>query len=616
MEQRRSGGLSKDGMNGDIASLVPSDPSTKNSEQPNTSPVGTESLQPPESKIATSQTTSGGSKSSTDKPRSERVTLSLDSVPFSTKPSDASTIDKQATRSKTELLSESEVIALIDRSMKAWWNQYDVQPAPSVTGAEWIGRASQRLVGRSPSSAELERFAKKDSAAARTEWIHQATGSLEFPRYWGKRLAAYYFGESLSQVGEVNADRKDFVKWCQIEFKKTGMRTDVLTGKFLKLNAQATDSDSFAPDHFWWSENAKRGNQFVADLISTKFMERRGACDRCHISKTVAGADQAKYWGLAAVTRGVKAEQSTDDLTKWIVSYRKSVEPLFYERADSTMVAAAPALPNGKILQEIGNHGIRDSKAAEQNLYALADWLTTSEDFAKSQVNLAWQVLFGMPLAGATPIDEKDADSERRALLNALGRQLIANDFDMRRLVTWITASQAFARQSIDMSPAWYTTAGEKEMDQVHQRQALMAAFPITTDPNMRSMGKLVALNEQILPPVSNQNGVLAQPIVPANPGKAIANTGSKNFNRERLSKLSPNQIQYLVNVYTLPEAIEKDIDRLLKTKLSWAQLVEHAFLMTGSRGPSASELEASQRLVELTRDRRQALYRIVAGRL
>lgn len=616
LDQRRSKDPVNDGPSGLAAVASPNESASKTGvESKSTTQI--EAAAPPKSNLASSEPASGEAKSNNnDKPRSERVSLSLDTVPFANKAADASSIDRQAPRSKVEPLSESEVIALIDRSMKEWWNQYGVQPLPAVSGSEWVTRASQRLVGRSPSGAELERFSKKDSPAARTEWIHQATGSLEFPRYWGKRLTAFYFGESITQVAEVNAERREFVKWCQNEFKRTGMRSDALTNKLLKLNIAASDKSAFAPDHYWWSENGKRGNQYVADLISTRFMERRGACDRCHVSKTVAGADQAKYWGLAAVTRGVKAEQSADDLSKWSVSYRESAEPMFYERADATMVAVAPTLPNGKVLQELANRNDRDVRAAEQNLHALADWLTTSDEFARSQVNLAWEVLFGVPLADATPIDEKDANSERRALLNALGRQLIANDFDMRRLATWLTSSQAFARQSNDMNAAWYTAAGEKEMDQAHRRQALLAAFPVTTDPNMRSMNKLVALNEQILPSPSGQSGVLAQPVLPTNPGKAMANAAAKNANREKLSKLSPGQIQYLVNVYTLPETFEIEIDRLLKTKLPWEQLVEHAFLMTGGRGPSQRELEASQRLLELTRDRRQALHRIIAGRL
>jgi hypothetical protein len=550
---------------------------------------------------------------SSDKLRPERVSLSLDNLPFGKSSAAEQDSTNSKNKVKVEPLSEQEVVALIDRATGAWWKQYQVQAAPSIGGEEWITRASLRLVSREPSAAELERFAKKDSGSARTEWIHQATGSMEFQRFWGKRLAAYYVGDSLPMFNnEMPEDRKEFVKWCQNEFKRSGMRADQVTAKLLKLTADAGANDSFSPSSYWWSEIGRRGNLHVADFISTEFMERRGTCERCHDKSIVSGSDQAGYWGLAAVTRGVKVEQSTNDAAKWLVSFRPKVEPLFYERSDSTMVAADPVLPNGKRLTVGSNDDA--SIPAERNVAELTEWLVTSEEFAKSQVNFAWQTLFGSPLVGSFPLDEKDAKSERQALLTTLSRQLIANEFDMRRLATWLTSSQAFARKSISLDGQWYISAGEDELESAHRRQVLFASFPITSDPSFRSLNRLVAWTEQVFPATSATGGVLAQPILPANPRKAIA--GMKSENRDRLSRISPSQVRYLVESYSLPEVVQKEVDRWLQSKLTWPQLVEHAFLMTGTRLPNLNELEAAQRLLDLTRDRKQTLYRIIASRM
>ncbi len=543
-----------------------------------------------------------------------RESLPSNTLPFEKSKTKPKLAELPKTVAKVPKRSETEIVKSIDDHLQGLWAKYQVQPSAPVSDAEWIARATKQLLNRQPTESERERFVKKDSQSARSEWLADTLINSEMARHWGRQLAAFYQGEPIGLSRDLDETRREFVKWCQGELLQSNS-LNALAYKVVVLDTtpSVTPTD-FSASRFWWRKMRSTGQHAAVDVLESRLLGGVGSCSRCHDSGTVETAHQSTYWNLVAIAQGVSMAQSADG-SIGMASYRSVEEPLFYEREDASMVAAVPAIPNGKFLEGLSGDSAQVRSIARRNLKEFGQWLVTSDEFAQGQVDFAWQLVFGQPLLGRWPGTTEDGQAEREALARALGQQLIAHDFDLSTLVTWLAKSQGFQRKSADLDVHWYLSAGDTDLRNANRRTQMLAVFPATRDQNLRVMSRVVQLTESVVPKAVEKNGVLANPLLPTNPSKAIARQPLNNASTQA-KRLTPQQIEYLARVYALPSSMESQLDRILKSKLTWHQMVEHAFLMTGFEPPNANELAAADHILDWTRDRRQTLHRILAARL
>lgn len=99
--------------------------------------------------------------------------------------------------------------------------------------------------------------------------------------------------------------------------------------------------------------------------------------------------------------------------------------------------------------------------------HRLAAWVThpSNASFARATVNRFWALLFGRPLVD--PVDNIVAD-DLPAPLRILADDFAAHQFDLRRLIRLIAATEAFRLDS----------AAEHEITEDHEKA--WAAFPLT----------------------------------------------------------------------------------------------------------------------------------------
>lgn len=547
---------------------------------------------------------------------SSRETLSTNLLPFETTTNATQVIVGPKSASQVTALSESEIVKSIDDNLKSMWDKNQVRPSAPVSDAEWIARATKQIFNRQPTESERERFVRKDSQAARTEWLAESVNNTELSKYWGKQLAAFYLGEPLGLARELEDSRREFVKWCQGELSQASHLNSIAYKVVVLDTTPSASPTDFSPSRFWWRKMRSVDEHAVVDLIENRMRGGVGSCSRCHDSGTVGHANQSGYWNVAAIAQGVNIAKSADG-SIGMASYRSVAEPLFYERDDASMVVAVPALPNGQPLEGLEGEAARVRSISRKNLKALGDWLVSSDDFAKRQVDFAWEIVFGQPLLGRWADSSEVGQLEREALAKMLGQQLIAHDYDLAKLVTWLAKSQGFQRKSADLDLDWYVNAGETDLRSASHRTRMLGVFPATREQNLRLMSRVENFTQAFVPKAMEQNGVLANPLLPKNPAKAIASQpladGATQF---RTKQLTAQQVEYLTRVYALPQSMELQLDRLLKSKLTWHQMVEHAFLMTGFEKPNPNEIAAADRIMDWTRDRRQTLRRILAARL
>lgn len=538
--------------------------------------------------------------------------LSLDSLPFNAEDSTNSKAKKLSNR-KAQIAkrSETELIAMIDQQMQLLWKNHDASPAAPIEGIAWIDRVTRQLLSRPATAGEKEGIASKDNPAFRLASLHRIVDSSEFSQSWAKRLGGHYLGVGPLSARDLSDDSRAFVQWIRKELNQSH-RLDLIVKNIVLVNELEPENSGPTPSMYWWAKAGSIAKTTPAELLSSKFLGARASCSRCHDGNSVAKTDQSQFWGIAAITNGVEVSNPFDT-AKPSVRYRSVADPLFYERKDASLVAVDPTLPNGKKLQAQEGSPSQIKSTSKQNLVALSNWMLESDELAQSHTNFVWKTLLGQPLLSDYPLDKTEGAVELEELSNVLSQQLRAHNYDLRQLVVWIAASQVFSLESVRPDGNWYLTASEKELKAFQQRQRFLATFPTPYDPSLRSLDKLA----QWFPSISDRGRALANPLPVVLPKGAMNNTASGNLSLKEKSKApSEVQVQYLIATQSLPMALAEEVDRMIKSNLAWNVLVDHAFYMTGTMPPTISDRESANQILEVSRDKRLALVRIIAARL
>jgi hypothetical protein len=221
---------------------------------------------------------------------------------------------------------------------------------------------------------------------------------------------------------------------------------------------------------------------------------------------------------------------------------------------------------------------------------ALTDWLTSKDNpfFARSTVNRVWSYFFGRGIID--PVDDIRASNppSNPALLDALTKDFVDHDFDLRHLMRTIVNSRTW-QAGIDTNE-WNEGDRDNFSHAVPRRltaEQLMDALTVATGvrprlPEVPPETKAV----QFVDPHVGKEGFLDLFGRPARESACEC---------ERRADLSLPQALNLVNGKTISDAVADAGGRVTKAVLSGRQdreLVEELYLASLSRMPSAGETD------------------------
>jgi len=231
-----------------------------------------------------------------------------------------------------------------------------------------------------------------------------------------------------------------------------------------------------------------------------------------------------------------------------------------------------------------------------------AEWLTAKDNpfFAKSTVNRVWSYFFGRGIID--PVDDIRASNPpaNPALLDALAKDFVAHDFDLRYLMRTIANSRAYqtgiatndwnAQDTENFSHAVpRRLSAEELMDALAQATGVRPVFS-EAPPDTNA--------EQITDPHIGKDGFLDLFGRPSRESSCEC---------ERRSDLSLPQALNLVNGRTISDAVADANGRIARAILGGRpdrELVEELYLASLSRPPSAAELETGLKYLESTTGR------------
>ena len=463
----------------------------------------------------------------------------------------------------------------IDQLIDAKLQKMKIQPSGLVDDAAFLRRVSLDLTGQLPAPDEvrafvsdstpgkLKRSKKIDQLMARPayvdEWTMKWGDLLQSSRKFLGEKGTYGFRE---WIRESLAANKPYDGWVRELITSSGSSYESPEANFYRTTRDA---------------------KATMEKTTQVFMGTRMVCAQCH-DHPFEKWTQNQYYEMAAFFSGVGVRPG----------YEVGEEIIYNQRADFEMkhpkdsrvmmpkylVASAgePPLPE---------HDFDARKRRE----AFANWLTSRENpmFAKSAANRVWSYFFGRGIID--PVDDIRASNPpvNAALLDALTKDFIAHNFDLRYLMRIMVNSRAYqasivtnewnAGDSTNFSHMTPRRLGaEQLMDAVTQATGARPNFPEVPEDTLAS---------QLPDPHVGKEGFLDLF------GRPTRETACEC---ERRTELSLPQALNLINGATISEAVADPKGRVAKLVLSGrsdAAMVEELYLAALSRLPSKAESES-----------------------
>jgi hypothetical protein len=270
-------------------------------------------------------------------------------------------------------------------------------------------------------------------------------------------------------------------------------------------------------------------------------------------------------------------------------------------------MAAKTKLPNGVELTAPSEKRPTSKDAIRKNIEQLASWITSTPTFDQRQVNWVWESMLGQPLQNRYLIVDSEGLVEKHELLEALGTQLRGSQFNLAKLVKAIALTNAFQLESQSCDPILYITSTPQELADYQQRQHLFASFPATMDPSFRSLKNVATWFRK------SHSSFLGHPSFDATKLRKLKDGGKPE---SAAPEVTPAQTQFIVRSLVLPKGLVTEVEQWLKSSMPWEELVDHAFYLADDAPATKLEQMSARELLNSTRDRRQAIQRILASQL
>jgi hypothetical protein len=459
----------------------------------------------------------------------------------------------------------------IDRMIDAKLQRLKIQPSPAVDDAAFLRRVSLDLKGQLPAPDEIQAFLASSSQSKRSELIDKLIASPAYVDHWTLKWGDL-LQNSRKYLGEKGAF--EFREWIRDSIAQN-KPYDRMVREMLLANGSSYENPAA---NFY---RVTRDPKPTMEKTTQVFLGVRMVCAQCH-DHPFERWTQNQYYEMAAFFSAVGLRPG----------YEVGEEILYDQRQDYDMKHPKDGrVMNPKFIVPATWSGKGAPPTDAQRRQAYAEWLTASDNpfFAKSTVNRVWSYFFGRGIID--PVDDIRASNpaSNPALLDALTKDFIDHNFDLRYLMRTIANSRTY--QASVATNEWNEKDGENFSHAMPRRlsaEELMDALALATGvlpvfpeapPDTRA--------EQVTDPHIGKDGFLDLFGRPARESSCEC---------ERRSDLSLPQALNLVNGKTISDAVADASGRVSKSILSGRsdrELITELYLASMSRPPLGAELES-----------------------
>jgi hypothetical protein len=321
----------------------------------------------------------------------------------------------------------------IDEHVFAKLRQLRMHPAPLSSDVVFLRRAYLDALGILPSAAEARAFLDDTRADRRARLIDTLLERPEFADFWALKWS------DLLRNEEKVIDRKGvrlFHGWI-----RRALAEGMPLNEFARDLISSRGSTYRHPESNYY--RALRDPQLRAEVTAQVFLGVRLQCARCH-NHPFDRWTQTDYHSLSAFFTPIRYRIVENNRRDRFDKHQFDGEQIVWLARDDPGVTHPRT---GEPLRPLflGAQTPRFPAGSDQ-LQALADWIADPDNpfFARTQVNRVWYHLMGKGIVD--PIDDFRASNPpvNAPLLEALTRDFIAHQFDLRHLVRTIMNSRTY----------------------------------------------------------------------------------------------------------------------------------------------------------------------------
>ena len=460
----------------------------------------------------------------------------------------------------------------IDKAIDAKLQRLKIQPSPLVDDAGFLRRVSLDLTGQLPDPNEVRNFVNDPTKLKRGKLIDKLIASNAFVDHWTLKL-----GDLLQANRKFMGEKGVFAfdEWIRQSFA-----TDKPYDKMVReiLSASGSTYETPAANFFRVTRDPKP----TMEATTQVFLGVRMVCAQCH-DHPFERWTQNQYYEMASFYSATGLRPGYEVGEEIVYNLREDYE--MKHPKDGRVMK-----PNFIVPASYGTSGPIPTGAKRR--LALAEWVTAKDNpfFAKSTVNRFWSYFLGRGIID--PVDDIRASNPpaNPALLDALTKDFIDHNFDLRYLLKTITNSRTY--QASVVTNEWNAKDTENFSHAIPRRlsaEELMDGLTLATGvrpvfPDVPPETKA----DQLPDPHVGKDGFLD---LFGRPSRESA------CECERRSDLSLPQALNLVNGKTISDAVSDGNGRVAKAIIAGKpvkDLIEELYLASFGRPPTNQELETS----------------------
>ena len=307
----------------------------------------------------------------------------------------------------------------------------NLPPSPRCDDATFLRRASLDVAGRLPTPEEVRAFLANDAPDKRERLVDELLASPEYVDYW-----THKWSDLLLVSGERLRPKAvdSFYGWIRDRVEENAGWDEFARGV---VTAQGSTFDNGVANFFALHQDPES----MAETTSAAFLGMSIACAKCHDHPLEKWTND-QYYAFANLFGRVRGKGWGGDFrngdgnrTIFVADSGDLIQP-------RTGEAQHPAPLDGELVPV-------DFEGDRREL--LADWLTDPANpyFSRAIVNRVWENYLGVGIVDAVDDLRLTNPPSNPALLDALADYLVANDYDLKRLMRLILTSETYQRSSL-----------------------------------------------------------------------------------------------------------------------------------------------------------------------
>jgi hypothetical protein len=362
---------------------------------------------------------------------------------------------QQKDAKKTETATVDDV-SWVDELVKERWKDSEIKPSAAASDGEFVRRVFLDIVGHVPSIDEAKEYIDSRDKNKKAKLIQKLLSddyTEDYTKYWATIWSNLLIGRTpgrdidkgamMKYLRDAFAQNKPWDKLVYELVTATGGSTTKSTAEGVPFNG----ATNFMLSHM------NDGKVPATSFTTRLFLGMQVQCTQCH-DHPFNDRKQESFWGINAFLQKMDKQDYTDrsDTGQRIFLFSELKDDPVAENADlfvrydkrSALVEVTPpAWIDGKtkIIEPNAGMNLRERLAqlivAEDNPY-----------FAQAIVNRMWAHFLGRGIVH--PLDDLGEHNppSNPELLDKLASNFKESNYDLKRLITWITMSLPYSLSS------------------------------------------------------------------------------------------------------------------------------------------------------------------------